>query len=292
MAIVEHSMTAVEAMEVEVGVGAALHREEVSQQISTAKRFPRSISRFINDVTAMATLSESVAEGCCYAIPREGRTIEGPSARMAEIVAHAWGNCRAGARIIDDSGDFVIAQGIFIDLERNTAISYEVRRRIVDRRGNRFSPDMIAVTANAAASIALRNAVFKGVPKAFWMDAYEKARGIIAGNADTFAKRRDAALEFLNNKYAVKLPRVLNVLKDDAGNPLRGINDITAEHLVTLRGIVTALKENEISVGEAFPDPSAVAPNPTKDIKGVAAAEAAIASKVGNASVTEVLTKK
>ncbi|KAG1166891.1 hypothetical protein G6F35_017935 [Rhizopus arrhizus] len=106
----------------------------------------------------MVTLSQSIAEQCVYALPRDGKTIEGPSARFAEVIASAWGNNRAGARVIDDKGEFIIAQGVFHDLERNVAITYEVQRRIVDRQGRRFKPDMIGVTANAACSIALRNA--------------------------------------------------------------------------------------------------------------------------------------
>lgn len=54
------------------------------------------------------------------------------------------------------------AQGVFHDLERNVAITYEVRRRIVDKNGRRYKPDMIGVTANAACSIALRNAILRG----------------------------------------------------------------------------------------------------------------------------------
>ena len=84
------------------------------------------------------------------------KTIEGPSARFAEVIASAWGNSRAGARVIDDRGDFVVAQGVFHDLERNVAITYEVQRRITDRQGRRFKTDMIGVTANDEAHAARR----------------------------------------------------------------------------------------------------------------------------------------
>src|SRR5690606_20898415 len=109
-------------------------------------------------------------------------------------VASAWGNNRAGARVIDDKGDFIVAQGVFHDLERNVAITYEVQRRVVDRYGKRFKADMIGVTANAACSIALRNAVLKGVPKAFWEDMYTEARKVIMGDVKTLANRRAAAI--------------------------------------------------------------------------------------------------
>lgn len=138
---------------------AMLNKSEIDQQIATAKQYPRSIKRFHTEALQMVTLNERVAESCIYALPRDGKTIEGASARFAEIVASAWGNCRAGARVVSDQGDFVTAQGVFHDLERNVAITYEVQRRITDKRGNRYKPDMIGVTANAACSIALRNAI-------------------------------------------------------------------------------------------------------------------------------------
>ena len=104
----------------------------------------------------MVTLNESIAQQCIYALPRDGKTIEGASARFGEIVASAWGNCRAGARTVNEGTEFITAQGVFQDLERNVAITYECSPRIVDKNGRKLllGPDMIGVTANAACSIA------------------------------------------------------------------------------------------------------------------------------------------
>jgi hypothetical protein len=41
----------------------------------------------------MATLTPEIAASCIYALPRDGKTIEGPSARFAEVMMHAWGTC-------------------------------------------------------------------------------------------------------------------------------------------------------------------------------------------------------
>lgn len=220
-------------------------RSEIEHQISTARRFPRSIRNFRNEALQMVTLSESVAEQCVYALPRDGKTIEGPSARFAEIIASAWGNNRAGARVIDDTGEFVTAQGVFHDLERNVAITYEVQRRITGRNGKRYSADMIGVTANAACSIALRNAILKGVPKAFWDDMYTEARKVIMGNVQTLANRRAQAIASFQ-RYGVdeaKLCTKLGVV---------GVEDIGLEHLVTLRGLLTAIREGDTTPEEAF----------------------------------------
>ncbi len=234
-----------EIVTAEAGTVAILNKSEIDQQIATAHKYPRSIKRFRDECEQMVTLSESVANECIYALPRDGKTIEGPSARFAEIVASAWGNCRAGARTVDDAGDFVTAQGVFHDLEKNVAITYEVKRRIVDRNGRRFKPDMIGVTANAACSIALRNAILKGVPKAFWTDMYESARKVIMGDARTLANRRAEALAYLQKLGATEA-MVLAILG------AQGVEDITLENLVTLRGIATAIKDGDTTVEQAF----------------------------------------
>ncbi|TAA11257.1 hypothetical protein EA658_16470 [Pseudoxanthomonas winnipegensis] len=229
----------------EEGMAAMINRSEIEQQISTARRFPRSLKKFRDEALQMVTLSQSIAEQCVYALPRDGKTIEGPSARFAEVVASAWGNNRAGARVIDDKGEFIIAQGVFHDLERNVAITYEVQRRIVDRQGRRFKPDMIGVTANAACSIALRNAVLKGVPKAFWEDMYVEARKVIMGDVKTLANRRADALGVFQ-RFGVSAEQVCAKLE------VAGVEDIGLEHLVLLRGIVTAIKEGDTTPEEAF----------------------------------------
>jgi hypothetical protein len=223
-----------------------LNRSEIDVQIATAKKYPRSIQSFRNEALAMVTLNEAIAQECIYALPRDGKVIEGPSARLAEVLASAWGNCRAGARTVDEAGEFVTAQGVFHDLQRNVAITYEVKRRITDRSGRRYKADMIGVTANAACSIALRNAVMKGIPKAFWSDIYEAARKTVMGDFKTLENRRADALKAFQ-AFGVSAERIFETLD------VKGIEDVTLEHLVTLRGLLTALREGETTVEQAFP---------------------------------------
>ena len=249
----------VAAMSVESGTVALLNRSEIDMQVATAHKFPRSIKRFRNEALQMVTLNESVAESCIYALPRGGMTIEGPSARFAEVVASAWGNCRVGARVVSDQGDFITAQGVFNDLERNFSITHEVQRRITDKRGNRFNADMIGVTGNAASSIALRNAILKGVPKAFWDDMYQAARAVVMGDFSTLTNRRaDALKAFIS--LGVSNEQVFAKLG------VEGAHDITLEHLVTLRGLITAIKEGDTTPEQAFaPVEAGAAPAKAKE---------------------------
>lgn len=234
-----------EVLTAESGTVALLNKGEIDMQIATAHKYPRSIKSFRNEALAMVTLNETIAQECIYSLPRDGKNIEGPSARFAEVIVSAWGNSRAGARVVSDQGDFVTAQAVFHDLEKNVAITYEVQRRIVDRQGRRFKPDMIGVTANAACSIALRNSILKGVPKAFWADLYESARSTAIGDMQTLANRRARALGVLQ-KMGVQPAQVFLYLG------ITGEEDLTLEHLGTLFGLTTAIRDGDTTPEQAF----------------------------------------
>ncbi len=245
--------TAAPAMD--LAVITAISKAELDQQLVTARAFPRSLKKFVNECMDMACLNETVASECYYVLPRAGKNIEGPSVRLGEIVQSAWGNCQSGARVIDDNGDYVTAQGIFYDMERNVKVTMEVRRRITDKHGKRFNADMIGVTGNAACSIALRNAIFRGIPRAFWHSIYEAARKCAAGNIKSLVTNRTEALNYLARK-GVTEAMVLAAL----GVP--GVEDIGLDELATLRGMVTAIKDEGISVEVAFAPKDAPAGKP------------------------------
>lgn len=266
----------------------ALNASEIDTQIATAKRYPRSLKTFRNEALEMATLTEEIAGECIYNLPRGGKSIEGPSARFAEIVASAWGNCRAGARVIGEDDRFVTAQGVFIDLQRNVAITYEVKRRITDKEGRTFKDDMIGVTSNAACSIALRNAVLKGVPKAFWRDIYAASKKTAIGDASTLATRRANMIEAFG-KMGVTPDKIFALLE------VSGEQDITLDHLGTLRGTFTAIKEGDTTIEQVFDareQPGAkVGRSKVNDQLDLAAIEQAITTAPDEAAVRALYEK-
>lgn len=239
----------------------ALARAEIDQQITTARAMPRSIKRAVDNILTLSTLDEESAEECIYALPRGGKPIKGPSIRLAEITASQWGNCRVGARVVhvDRFEKFVEAEGVFHDLETNTATTARVRRRISDKNGRIYNDDMIVVTGNAACAIAKRNAILGGIPKAVWRRAYHAVESVVAGDVRTLAVRRDAALKAFA-KFGVKPEQLFTALD------VVGMDDIGIEHITTLMGMHSALKSGEATVEEMFPK-QVSAGDPPKDLK-------------------------
>lgn len=225
-----------------------LAEAEINQQVATAKRFGRNLTKFNTEMTNMVTGDLATAQECMYSLPRDGKLITGPTARFAELVQSCWGNNRSGGRVVDVGDKFLVAQGVFHDLERNTSVTVHVQRRITGKGGKRYSEDMIGVTGNAAISIALRNAVLKGVPKTYWAPFYETALQAIRGDIKTLADRRAQALDYLSKHYAVSAERACAAIN------VAGVPDIGLDELLTLKGMIQAIKDGDITLDEAFPE--------------------------------------
>lgn len=235
-------------------------RAEIDVQVSTAKRYPRTLRDFKTKAMAMATLSQEVAASCFYTLPRGKKPIIGPSIRLAEIVQAAWGNIRVSTRLVGDDGKFITAQGSCHDLECNTAATVEIQRRVTDKNGRRFSDDMVGVTGNAAASIARRNAIFAVVPLAYVNEIFLAARKCAIGDLATLAERRVKAVEYFG-KIGVPAERVYAALG------IKGIEDLGPEQLLALSGIRQAIKDEQTTLEAAFPEgdkPATPAGLPTK----------------------------
>lgn len=255
----------------------ALTKAEIDQQIATARAYPRKIKNVIASITSLVTLDEETAQECLYALVRrkktanddeENKPIEGPSIRLAEVAAQMYGNCRIDARVVhvDRTEKFVEAEGVFHDLETNMASRATVRRRISTKHGRLFSEDMIVVTGNAACAIAKRNAILAGIPRGVYRPAYQAARQIVAGTAETLGKNREKAIKAFA-AFGVTPAQIFETL--GVASEL----EIKIDHVATLRGMYAALKNAEATVEEMFapeqkpvvaktPTPAAAKPTP------------------------------
>jgi hypothetical protein len=231
---------------VDASAMAILHRSDVEMQIDAAHRYPRSIGRFLKEATALATLTPEIAGMCMYALPRGGKSITGPSVRLAEICASAYGNMHVGSRVLEAGDKQITAQGIAWDLEKNLRVTIETQRRITKANGQRYDDDMIGVTGMAAGSIALRNAIFRVVPRAYVESVLAAARRVAVGDQKTLPVRRDQAIGHFA-KLGITKEQVLAKLEKPT------VEDIGLDDLEVLIGIATALKDNAMRIDEYFP---------------------------------------
>jgi hypothetical protein len=240
-------------------------RANIDMLIATAKKYPRDIVRVKRTMEAMATLDEDTAESCNYHLERNGKSIDGPSVRMAEIAVATYQNIRCGSRVISNDGKVITGQAFCHDLENNTFIAWETQRRITDKSGRTYGEDMQVVTGNAASAIAFRNAVFKVIPGALIKPVAEKARQVAVGDLKTLSERRTRALK----KFAsirVKESQVLAFLGRSS------IELVDIADVEKLFGVFTAIREGSTTIEEQFPvtvqpnfNQPAAAPTPDPD---------------------------
>ena len=246
----------------------AVDKASIDMQIATAKQYPRVVSKSLKEAMSLATLDEETATSMFYALPRrmhgKKKVIEGPSARLAEIMAYSWGNLRVDADIVGEDRTHVTAMGTCFDLEKNVAVRVRVKRRITNANGQRFNDDMIGVTSNAAISIALRNCVFKVVPRSFVDRIFGEARKASIGKAGTMEQKRGKAME-LFAKMGVEPAEIFAVLE------VKDLDDLGEEELITLRGLYTAIRDGDTTIEQTF--------RPSKHTEGARDLNAALDGK-------------
>lgn len=245
----EEGTTTAEAPPAEVltpSVAEVQSRVEIDTAIATARRYPRSPTQFLHRAISLATLTPEIAAKCEYAKPVGGDRVNGPSVRLAEIVAATYGNIRVQARVISETHSEVIAQGVAHDLETNVAQSTEVRVSLLKKdRKTRVGPEQVSTAHASACAKARRNAIFLVVPLAIVQPVIEKAREVAAGTAATLPERREAMLAWFEQR-GVKRSQILEWLN------VQAVGDIGLDQMADLLAAQNTAKEEGVDLGEIF----------------------------------------
>lgn len=224
----------------------SLVKAEVDTQISTAKAYPRDVANSYKEALYLCTADQETAQGCIYSLPVGGNAVKGASIRLAEIAAYAWGNLKMSARVTEISEGHVIITGACWDLQKDNYFEVPVRRTIQkDRKTGKPNEFMTNNAVNAAISIALRNAIFRAIPKTLINRLYEETVKVAIGDIKSIGKTAEAALNWFG-KAGIPRARILKYYGLD------DVTGITAEHIEELIGAKTALMEKSISIEDLF----------------------------------------
>jgi len=216
------------------------------QRAASAK--PRNVEQAISESMDLIDDAE-IASTMWYRLERQDwktkkiTIIEGPSIRMAEVMAYAWRNIAYAGNILSTDGDRVIAEGVAVDLERNNPVRITASRSIVKRNGQRYSDEMIEKAAATAQSIAIRNAILKVIPGIFVRRVLEHAK-TVAARGD-IGQRRDQMLKHF---------RSLHVTDDEVVRFLgyERVDQISVDDILRLRGIAAAIRDEETTTDAVF----------------------------------------
>jgi hypothetical protein len=131
-------------------------------------------------------------------------------------------------------------------LENNVAVTVDVRRRITNRDGVRYSDDMIQQTCQAAVSIAVRNAIFRGIPGGYIEAIRVEAQDVALGKKEGLETQRTKAIKFFDENFQIKRAVILRTLG------VEDEKDITWGHMSRLMGFRTAIDTGESTAEQIF----------------------------------------
>ncbi|MCZ0750080.1 hypothetical protein [Aeromonas enteropelogenes] len=93
--------------------------QEVQAAMVIAKKFPRNPVE-ATDRILQACSRPTLAEGALYTYNRGGSEVTGPSIRLAEALAQAWGNIQFGVRELEQRQGESVVEAFAWDVETNT----------------------------------------------------------------------------------------------------------------------------------------------------------------------------
>lgn len=239
---------------------------EIQGAMVIAKRFPRD-ARDAMDRILMACARPTLAESALYSYARGGQEITGPSIRLAEAIAQAWGNLSFGIRELDQRQGESTVEAFAIDLETNTRQVKvfqvpHVRHTKSGVRKLEDPRDIYELTANQGAR-RLRACILGIVPGDVIEAAVRQCDVTLKAKAEVTPERLKSLVEKFA-EYGVTREHIEKRIQ-------RHLDAITPALLLQLGKIFNSLKDGMSSAGDWFelasvPQPAASAAQRAKDI--------------------------
>jgi hypothetical protein len=214
--------------------------QEVQGAIYMAKQFPRDQFEASNRINKMCSRL-SLAKVSQYTFPRGGQKINGPSIRLAEAIAQAWGNIDFGVIELSNSNGLSEMMAYAWDLETNVRRSmvFSVKHERDTKTGKTVltdNRDIYEITANMGAR-RVRSCILGVIPG----DIVDEALAIcnktlVEGEGKNFDDSLKNMLLTFEKVHKVTRKQI----EEYIGYP---IANFTAENLVTLKGVHDSIKD-------------------------------------------------
>lgn len=228
---------------------ASREMEEVKGAIFLAKQFPRNYfesEKRIQD----ACKRPSLATTATYAYKRGTSKVEGPSIRLAEVLAQNWGNLSYGIQELEQRDGESVAKAYCWDLETNVRQEkiFTVKH-VRSARGNLTKltdPRDIYERVASDGARRLRACILGVIPGDVVEMAVEQCRLTLAGQSDKPLKERiSSALSHFKEKYGVTQEMIEAHFGYNAGS-------FSEFDLAQLTSIRNSLKDNMSTVEDWF----------------------------------------
>lgn len=222
---------------------------EIQAQVFMAKQFPR------DENQARARILRScqrpgLASKAIYTYPKGGQRVTGPSIRLAEAIAQAWGNLDFNTVILEQRENESICLSYCWDVETNTRASrsFIVPHKISTKHGEKVLTDpreIYELAANQGAR-RLRACILSIIPGDIVDEAIEACNVTLSGgNKRPLLDRLRELTDRFMTYYSVPLSSIERYF----GYPLDSFTEMDG---VTLAGIYTALRDGAANREDYF----------------------------------------
>ena len=233
---------------------ASREAEEVKMAIFLAKQFPRNIIEAENKIKESCKRI-SLASTAIYSYQRgKGNKVEGPSIRLAEVLAQNWGNMQYGIKELENKNGESTMMAYCWDMENNVKQEkiFTVKHvRDTSKYGKQKleqERDIYEATASSA-SRRLRACILGVIPGDVVEMAVEQCNQTMRGQSDVPLKDRiKGAIEHFGKHYGV----TQEMIENEFGYNAEAFTEYT---LVELTKINTSLKDGMSVVDDWFEKP-------------------------------------
>lgn len=227
-----------------------LMRSQTQYHTAVSVQKPRDLDRIVRAVFREA---EFAGEAFYWSWPVKNRKtgkvdmLEGPSIGLAMAVAREWTNCAVPIEYYETLTEWVFTSH-FVDLEKGFTVSRVFRKRKSKGSFKAWEDDRAEdMIFQAAQSRAIRNVVCAGVPRWLLEQAMALAKEAVTKKItpEKLAEASEKAVKFFAG-YGVQEEQIVAVL---------GVPRVQwgSKEIVTLRGMVSQLKDGQASSEQLFP---------------------------------------
>lgn len=229
---------------------ASREMEEVKGQIFMAKQFPRNVFQSEQRILD-ACKRPALAQTAVYRYPRGGQSVEGPSIRLAEVLAQNWGNLAFGIKELEQRPGESVAMAYAWDLETNVreekVFTVPHTRKARGKIQKLEDPrDIYELVANNGAR-RLRACILGIIPGDIVEKAVEECNRTLTGNnKEPLKDRISVALNAFKDKYKVTQEQIEKRMGYN-------VSAFTERDYADLIKIFTSIKDGMSKVEDWFP---------------------------------------
>lgn len=213
--------------------------KEVEGAIFMAKKFPRDILKSVENIKKMCS-RKSLANIAEYTYPRGGAQVSGPSIRLAEAIAQAWGNIDYGIMELSNSNGLSEMMAFAWDLETNVrrTMIFSVKHERSTKKGTyalEDTRDIYELTANMGAR-RVRACILGIIPADIVEEALMEVRKTLKEGEDKF----ETSLKSMIDVFAKDFKVTREQIEEYIGYKIVNFND---DDLLNLRGVYRSIKD-------------------------------------------------